>query len=137
MSKFPQEVPIELIDKTIAGMIGQKIYEVRIGIGNALSLEMGERLRGLCGCFWKLLASKGLLATVDSKEGLIKASLDKLIGTSITDLRISHSSQSTIFDLTEGLQLEALPWSVGGANVDSYWELFTPGMSVLWLEMGL
>ncbi|WP_423224228.1 hypothetical protein [Candidatus Amarolinea aalborgensis] len=132
---------LDAVSELVAPLVGKEARNVRLGIGNFVTLEFGRQLAPnkfgrsygewylwLCGCEWRIdRQDQIVIAGEDSRERL-KTAVQELEGRKMQSVSLSSPAIDATFEFEGGLYLRL--FAVDTTEIES-WKLFTPEDKVL------
>ncbi len=133
------------IQELINPLIGQKAWNVSLGVGSFLTFEFGEKVKKtderyahgewhlwIQFCEWILKEDKAVLAENESPRSEIRKMIPRLEGLRILSFKVNSFAETSIdFENEFSLQLKVSPFEEKGEDL---WWLFMPDENVLKLN---
>jgi hypothetical protein len=133
---------IATIRSTIAPLLGQKPWNVSLGVGSFVTLEFGQSIPDpkpgspahgewhfwVYCCAWYLMHNNEMIAGSEDDHEKIGKIVKQLEGHTLTAIDITETSPSTVLRFSEGLDLYLSPVFSAGYE---HWLLYMPNGKVL------
>lgn len=131
---------VRAVRELVAGVVGQRSWGVRLGLGSFVTLEFGEALEPgggrahgrwhlwVYGSAWRLDDGGGVVAASEDARDALEQAVARLGGRVLERVDVAGPSLATVWWFEGGLALRLFPM---GSHDLEHWLLYLPGGDVL------
>ncbi|HEY9639051.1 MAG TPA: hypothetical protein V6C57_01130 [Coleofasciculaceae cyanobacterium] len=135
-----------------APLLGEKVWEPKLGHGSFITLEFGKALpskevRGrtythgewhlwIYMCVWRLEKGREVLATSEDSHSKIESAIQCLDGLALSSVELTSPNWETIFRFEQEIVIRTFSAYPNDEEDEAYWMLFTPSGNVLSVGSG-